>query len=432
VKFNEIISNMKVVFIIPGVGDSFYCGNCMRDNLQASALQKQGHEVIVVPLYLPLNKHTFQTKSPIFFPATTYYLAQKLFKHITIPKWLERFTGSDYMLKMASSMSGTTSAKGMERMTLSMIHGNDLVFQKEVDRLITWLSQDEKPDIIHLSSSLLIGIAKAIKEKMDTPVVCSLQDEEVWIDSMKEKYAHLAWNSINKSLRYVDHLVTTSEFYKGIAEGKLPDASGIEVIYPGINLSNYEESEAIGDKVIGYYYRLNKENGLDILARAFVSLKKKNSIPGLKLKIGGGYTDHDKKFVKKVRQILAPVMHDVEFMDDYSMADHSTFFSSISVISVPLTFEEGVGLYLCEAFASGVPAVAPATGSFPEILGNAGLLYKPNTPDKLAEALEKLLNNQALCQEAASKAKEKASQVYNDNVLAVKLQEIYKQTINKD
>ncbi|TLX76442.1 glycosyltransferase family 4 protein [Labilibacter sediminis] len=423
---------MKVVFIIPGVGDSFYCGNCMRDNLQASALQKQGHEVIVIPLYLPLNKHTFQPKSPIFFPATTYYLAQKLFKRVTMPTWLERFTGSDSMLKMASSMSGTTSAKGMEGMTLSMIRGNDPVFQKEVERLITWLSQDEKPDIIHLSSSLLIGIAKAIKEKIDTPVVCSLQDEEVWIDSMKEKYARLAWDSINESLLYVDRLVTTSKFYKGIAEERLPDASGVEVAYPGINLSNYKESEAIGNNVIGYYYRLNKENGLDILAKAFVSLKRKNGIPDLKLKIGGGYTDHDKKFVKEVRDILAPVMHDVEFLDGYSMADHATFYGSISVISVPLTFEEGVGLYLCEAFASGVPAVAPATGSFPEIIDEAGLLYKPNTPDKLAEALEKLLNNQTLYEAAASKAKEKARQVYNDKVLAGKLQEIYKQTINND
>ncbi|MGQ1788039.1 glycosyltransferase family 4 protein, partial [Saccharicrinis sp. GN24d3] len=414
------------------VGDSFYCGNCMRDNLQASALQKQGHEVIVVPLYLPLNKHSFQTKSPIFFPATTFYLAQKLFKRVSMPSWLERLTGSESMLKMASSMSGTTSAKGMESMTLSMIHGEDMVFQKEVERMINWLNQDEKPDIIHLSSSLLIGIAKAIKEKINTPVVCSLQDEEVWLDSMKEKYARTAWDSINENLRYVDQLVTTSNFYKGIAEERLPDAKDIEVVYPGINTDNYKESKAIGDKVIGYYYRLNKENGLDILAKAFVNLKKKDSIPGLKLKIGGGYTDHDKKFVKEVRQILAPVMYDVEFMEDYSMADHASFYSSISVISVPLTFEEGVGLYICEAFASGVPAVAPATGSFPEIIDEAGILYSPNTYEQLANALEKFMNDDQLYQDAVLKAKNKATRLYNDKTLGHKLQELYKNIIIND
>lgn len=41
---------MKILFIVPGSGDSFYCGNCFRDNLQASALRKAGHEVIVMPL----------------------------------------------------------------------------------------------------------------------------------------------------------------------------------------------------------------------------------------------------------------------------------------------------------------------------------------------------------------------------------------------
>ena len=51
---------MKILFIVPGSGDSFYCGNCFRDNLQASALRKAGHEVIVMPLYQPLRHRSFQ------------------------------------------------------------------------------------------------------------------------------------------------------------------------------------------------------------------------------------------------------------------------------------------------------------------------------------------------------------------------------------
>ena len=64
---------MKILFIVPGSGDSFYCGNCFRDNLQASALRKAGHEVIVMPLYLPLRHRSFQADTPLFFPATTFY-----------------------------------------------------------------------------------------------------------------------------------------------------------------------------------------------------------------------------------------------------------------------------------------------------------------------------------------------------------------------
>lgn len=31
---------MKILIIGPGAGDSFYCGNCFRDSLQTSALEK--------------------------------------------------------------------------------------------------------------------------------------------------------------------------------------------------------------------------------------------------------------------------------------------------------------------------------------------------------------------------------------------------------
>ncbi len=114
---------MKILFIVPGSGDSFYCGNCFRDNLQATALRKAGHEVIIMPLYLPLRHRTFQADTPLFFPATTFYAAQKLFPGKHMPNWLKRITASEGLLNMASSLSGSTSAEGMEQMTLAMITG---------------------------------------------------------------------------------------------------------------------------------------------------------------------------------------------------------------------------------------------------------------------------------------------------------------------
>ncbi|MDR0894352.1 MAG: hypothetical protein LBN06_03490 [Prevotellaceae bacterium] len=77
---------MKVLFIIPGSGDSFYCGNCFRDNLQATALRKAGHEVTVMPLYLPLTQPSFRADTPLFFPATTYYVEQKFFGRRSMPR----------------------------------------------------------------------------------------------------------------------------------------------------------------------------------------------------------------------------------------------------------------------------------------------------------------------------------------------------------
>ena len=62
---------MKVLFVMPGAGDAFYCGNCFRDNLQAMPLRKASHEVVVVPLYLPVQQSDAEGGAPLFFPATT-------------------------------------------------------------------------------------------------------------------------------------------------------------------------------------------------------------------------------------------------------------------------------------------------------------------------------------------------------------------------
>ena len=44
---------MRFMLLTPGTGH-FYCGSCLRDHALGNALQRLGHEVSVVPLYLPL------------------------------------------------------------------------------------------------------------------------------------------------------------------------------------------------------------------------------------------------------------------------------------------------------------------------------------------------------------------------------------------
>lgn len=422
---------MKILFITPGSGDSFYCGNCFRDNLQATALRKAGHDVIIMPLYLPLRQASFQANTPLFFPATTFYTAQKFFPKRTMPKWLQRLTGSDRMLQLASSLSGTTSAEGMEGMTLAMITGDDPAFHDQVARMIDWIRDQEHPDIIHLSSTLLIGIAKALKAHLTIPIVCSVQDEEVWIDTLAEHHATTAWQGIRENKVYIDRFITTSQYYKTILLQRIPDIPEVEVVYPGVDRNKYDpdpDCNKYDPPTIGFFYRMNRLNGLDILAQAFVLLKKRNTIPNLKLKIGGGYTPKDKPFLKTVTRILSPYKSDVDIDHTYSLEHHARFFSTITVLSVPLIFEEGVGLYLCEAFAAGCPAVEPATGSFPEIVDGAGIIYESNTSEALADALEKLLTNESLLAQCRAQALHLSSIRYSDSVLAERLSAIYLST----
>jgi glycosyltransferase involved in cell wall biosynthesis len=415
---------MKILFIVPGSGDSFYCGNCFRDNLQANALRKAGHDVTVMPLYLPLKDASFKGNTPLFFPAVTLYVARKYFKNKTMPRWMERLLNSDKSLDMASSMSGATSSEGLEDMTLSMIKGNDPIFLQHVGMIISWIKNHERPDIIHLSSSLIIGIAKIIRQEINIPTVCSLQDEEIWLDPLGS-YANEAWQGIWDSVGCIDVFITSSNYYRQSVLKRTDRIKHIEVVYPGLNITKYASDDYPADPVIGFFYRMNSLDGLHILAEAFVMMKKANLVPRLRLRIGGGYSGADRRFLKKVRATLAPYGDFVDWHEGYSLSEHAEFYRRTTVVCVPVTFDEAVGLYVCEAYASGRPVVEPATGSFPEIVADGGVLYDENTPESLAEALTKILSNKALWLSCRDNALRHAREKYSDTVMRQQLERVY-------
>jgi len=420
---------MKIIFVTTSSGDTFYCSNCFRDNLYAQALRNAGHDVIIMPLYLPLTDQSFLADTPLFFPATSYYVAQKFFKNGKMPRFLEKILNAPAFLRMASSLSGTTSAKGMEQMTLSMINGDDQNFAHQVEKLIHWIENHGQPDLIHLSTSMLTGIAKAIKSRMNIPVICSLQDEEIWLDSLESRYAHEAWQAIGKNAKYIDGFVTSSESYKAISADRIRGIREIDVVYPGVNIEKYKAADYPLVPTIGFYYRMNYENGLDILAQSFIQLKKEKIIPNLKLKIGGGYTKENKNFVHHIQSLLKPYASDVIWSEHYFLNEHLTFYKDISLICVPLRFNEAFGLYLSEAFAAGRPAVVPNTGSFSEIVENAGLLYAPNTSEHLTEALRTMLTNSDIYEKCKENALRLSRGRYNDVVVAGKLLEVYRRFV---
>ena len=82
---------MKLAFLTPGTGN-YYCGVCMRDNSLAKQLISNGHDVTMLPTYLPhfLDEENATPDQPIFFGGINVYLQHKFsfFRHT--PKWLDK------------------------------------------------------------------------------------------------------------------------------------------------------------------------------------------------------------------------------------------------------------------------------------------------------------------------------------------------------
>ena len=88
-----------------------------------------------------------------------------------------------------------------------------------------------------------------------------------------------------------------------------------------------------------------------------------------------------------------------------------------------------MGLYVCEAFATGRPVVEPDRGSFPEIVGDGGILYEENTPEKLAKALETILLDRNLQDRCRAGAIRLATERYAGEGCARSLEALYEKLI---
>jgi len=113
---------MKIIHIIPGSGGNFYCGNCLRDSKYFDALRKLQHDVVKIPMYLPLfaDEHDLNDV-PVFYGAVSIYLKQLFPFFKKAPVWFDNILNSKPMLKFAARRAGSTNAKGLEEMTISKI-----------------------------------------------------------------------------------------------------------------------------------------------------------------------------------------------------------------------------------------------------------------------------------------------------------------------
>jgi glycosyltransferase involved in cell wall biosynthesis len=315
--------------------------------------------------------------------------------------------------------------------------GENAFPEKELQRLVDYLSKDGKPDIIHLSNALIIGLAHQLKRKMNVKIVCSLLNEDDWIDEMAEPYQSNAWKLIAREAPKVDTFLTPSQYYKDffISKTGIP-GDNVKVVPlgldPDFDLLNVEKKD--NWPAIGYFCRINSQNGFDKLVDAFIKLKKDDSLPGLTLHVSGGYTGDDKPFItEQIGKVKAAGLKSyIRIYPEFHGNSKQQFFSNIDVMSVPVRKHDGYGLYLLEANAAGVPVVQPATGAFPEIVERTGggLTYSPDNINELSSAIFKMLNDKELMIKLGSEGKVNVLKNLSLDRMAEALAEVYSRVMS--
>ncbi|HEX7900799.1 MAG TPA: glycosyltransferase family 4 protein [Planctomycetota bacterium] len=423
------MTRLRVVQVLPGSGDSFYCENCVRDNALVRSLEKAGQDVVAVPMYLPRVADPLEAAAdvPVFYGGINAYLQQSSALFRWTPRWIDRIFDSKFLLKIAAKRAGSVRAKGLGEMTLSVLQGREGRQAKELERLVRWLESMEKPQITHLSSPLLLGIGAEIKRRLGTPIVCTLQDEDVWIDAMEEPWRSKCWETMAEGAKDVAAFHAVSRYFGDIMRDRLRiPPEKLHVAHVGLD-AGPEPGEPAKAPAIGFLSRMSGKMGLGLLVDAWTILRK--TVPGLRLHLSGGSTGDDKPFLDALRKRFADEgsAADVTFFDDLSPEPRRAFLSTLSVLSVPAPNGVAFGTYILEALAAGVPVVLPKLGSYPEIVEatGGGVLYAPNDAATLARELGALLADPGRRADLAKRGREAVVKSFSLASMAARMLEIY-------
>ena len=366
---------MRVLQLTPGTGN-FYCGACMRDNALVRGLRARGHDVLMVPLYLPLvtDDEPASADVPIFLSGLSVYLGNKFL----VPGWLNRVLSSPALLRQAAKFASLTRAKDLGEAAVQMLRGES----REVERLLAWLRTQPPFDVVCLSNVLLAGLA----HHFTVPVVSTLQGEDGFLDGLPEPYRQQAWDLLTQRCAGIQRFIAVSQAFGNRMRNRLK-LPAVSVVHPGIATENLPVAVPAAP-IIGYLARMHPCKGLDLLTDAFLQVKT----PGARLRIAGAMTGSDRKFVRSIRQKLG---NRAEFFPNLDRAAKSDFFRQLSVFTVPARSDEAFGMYVLEALAHGVPVVQQRHGAFPEIIAatGGGILIEPNNSAALAAGLDELLSN---------------------------------------
>lgn len=193
-----------------------------------------------------------------------------------------------------------------------------------------------------------------------------------------------------RMIRRAARLSATSLATREILERLAPGVP-IDMVYAGVPDELFRV-ERRPEAYLLYFGRLDVfQKGLDTLLEAMAILVRTR--PGLELRIAGRGKDAE-RVAAQAREL--GIERNLRMLGAVSEAERQALFAGAAVQLMPSRFE-GFGMVAAEAMAAGVPLVAAAAGSLPEVVDapRGGLLVPPGDAAALAEAAARLLDDRA-------------------------------------
>lgn len=395
--------SLKIAYLTAGAAGMF-CGSCMNDNAVARALNRLGHDCVLVPVYTPIRTDEEDISvDKVFLGGVNVYLQQKFSWFGKLPRAVDAFLNAPWLIRWLTKNAGKTSPKLLGALAVSMLEGYRGQQHKEFERLVAWLKSDIKPDRVLLTNLLIGGCIPQLRESLQADVFVTLQGDDIFLDSLPDVNRKRCIELMRGLVPGVAGFIVHSKAY-GAKMGALlgiPDED-IHVVPLGIAASDFSTwgaREPIGIKrgrppsyTIGYLARMAPEKGLHQIVDGFIALCERRPDIRYVLRLAGWMGPQHQAFWAEQQRKLKAAGLDGRW--DYTGAVDRTgkmeFLSSLDLFCVPTTYAEPKGLFLLEAAALGLKYVAPDHGAFPELHQRLqhGWLYQHDSMSDLIGTLE--------------------------------------------
>lgn len=277
----------------------------------------------------------------------------------------------------------------------------------------------EKPDVINsqgFDGALLFTLLNLLGNK--TIKITSVKSliEARLAKSPKEEYSlkdklliwfQKHWEKL--AIANSDYFVVQSNYAKKeLMQLMQVPSNKIRMIYNGVDTKLFKPMKVKKEKapVLFFGGGENERKGASLFFKAFAGLKKE--FPGLKAIVIG--SKKLEKFNELFKANKIRLEKDIQAFERVPYSEMPLWINKADIVVVP-SYHETFGTINAEAMACGKPVVASDSTSLPEVLGNAGLLFRTGDEKDLQMQLKKLIGGkklrQALGRKGIKRVKEK-------------------------
>ena len=282
----------------------------MHDNTLSTALIELGCDVQLIPLYTPIRTDEENVSlDKVFLGGINVFLQQNVPVFRYLPSFLDGWLNRPSLIDRIASWSMGTNPQQLGPLTVSMLQGQSGNQKKEFVRLVKWLANNVRPNIVNLTNILIGGCVPVIKQHLRVPVLVTLQGDDLFVESLPEPYKTQAILEIRRLVTGIDGFIVFSKFYADFMSDHfhIPEKR-IHIVPLGIKLEDFKTCintlPENPQPTVGYFARICPEKGFHLLLDAFLLLRKMKGTEDVHLKVAGWLDRRDRPFFRRQLQKL--------------------------------------------------------------------------------------------------------------------------------